>query len=154
MTIEATPPVATGSFNFDHLQIEGKTARFDMPMVCPGAYLDVLTAAEANAAYHEASAALSGARVRNIATGQAQADRRNADLDRNEDRELYPLHVVVGWGGIKHTDGAPVPWSVAECAKFIAALPDWIFDRLRLFAMRPERFVTTPPPAEELAGNS
>jgi len=154
MTTEAATPAPTGTFNFDHLQIEGKTARFDMPMVSPGAYLEVLTAAEANAAYHEASVALSGSRVRNVATGQAQADRRNADLDRNEDRELYPLHVVVGWGGIEDTGGNPVPWSTAECAKFLAALPDWVFDRLRIFAMRPERFVTTPPPADGLAENS
>jgi len=71
----------------------------------------------------------------------------DAEANRNDDRALFPLYVLVGWTGIEDDDGAEVPFSPEAAAEFCDQIPGYIFDRIRNFAATPERFV---PDGEEL----
>lgn len=73
--------------------------------------------------------------------------------DRDEDRDLYPGRVVVGWTGIVGEDGKPVPFSVADCTEFLAALPDDLFDEIRAFCTKASHFRESTFDVEEAAKN-
>lgn len=93
-------------------------------------------------------------------TGQAKGQRqRKLKIDaklmskmRSDDRELFPVHIIVGWKNMKDAKGKDVKFSVASCKDFITALPNWVFDGIRNFAADPENFVTVID-VEEKAGN-
>lgn len=82
-------------------------------------------------------------------TGQTDSVRRkklvvDADLmdkTRAHDKVLYPEFVISGWSGVQDADGNEVKFSIKVAKEFMAALPDWIFDRIRTFASDPENFV-------------
>ena len=139
----ATPPETNhvAEFDFGNLEIENKTAKFEMPMFRPsGAFLVVKPATPENGKFNAASLRMSGKRQRQIVSaGSLTSD--DANQDRSEDRLLYPRYVVVGWGGIFDKKGDPVKFDYENCKAFIKMLPKWIFDRLRIFCLRPERFL-------------
>lgn len=60
---------------------------------------------------------------------------------RDEDRELFPVHVLTGWSGVTDARGQPVEFSQSNCESFLDALPDWIFDDVRGFFSNPQSFV-------------
>lgn len=147
-------------FDYGYLNVEGKTARFDLPWISPDAYLEVrpvgMDGGE-NPAYQEAMVARSSNRQR-IASVSEKWITEQQRQQIEDDRDLYPRYVIVGWGGIKDRRGREVRFSVEACTAWMRALPLWIFRRLRVFCMRPESFVADAPeplpePAE-LAGNS
>ncbi len=78
-------------------------------------------------------------------TGQAlRANAINAGMiseNRDEDRELYPKYVVVGWEDMIDSKGRRVKFSAGSCKDFLAALPDWLFDNVRNFSGNPVNFV-------------
>ncbi len=148
------------TFDFSNLDISKATARFDMPWVSPGAFVIVKPATSENTKYNVASLRMGGKRQRQIvATGSLS--NAEAEEDRNEDRVLYPKYVAVGWGGVckKGTD-VQVPFTLPNSRAFFAKLPNWIFDRMRIFCMKPEQFLAaedvddlTEPNAVEIAEN-
>lgn len=77
--------------------------------------------------------------------------------NREHDRALYGKFVISGWEGIQTKDGEEAAFSPEVCKQFLAALPDWIFDDLRLFAVDPSNFLRDDEPDDEevetLAGN-
>jgi len=161
----ATPPPQEATNNvwtpdFSHLEISEATARFDMPWVSPGAYLTVRTAMPENEDYQAASLRMSGNRQQAIALA-GRLTNEDADEDRKEDRVLYPKYVVVGMGGVLNKKtGKEVPDTAENRRALVKALPRWIFDKLRLFCMRPERFLSPEdldeqrqPNAGVVAGN-
>lgn len=79
------------------------------------------------------------------------------DESRNEDRELYPKHVIVGWENVVDIDGAAVPFTAMDCEDFLMALPDWIFDDVRNQLADPTTFLDdgepTPGEVEDTAKN-
>ena len=60
---------------------------------------------------------------------------------REHDKTLYPENVIVGWKGVVDAEGNEVKFSVKVAKEYMAALPSWIFDRIRTFASEPENFV-------------
>jgi hypothetical protein len=84
----------------------------------------------------------------------------DAAQDRAEDRILYPKYIITGWGGIQDKKGKAVRFTPQNCKALVAVLPIFGFDRLRLFCMKPERFLdqgdvdemTSPDPVA-VAGN-
>ena len=63
--------------------------------------------------------------------------------NRSEDRELFALHVVEGWDEASMAavgGGEPVPFSKENCLDFLSALPDDIFDDLRVFCGKAGNF--------------
>lgn len=154
MTDSTTAAAPAADFDFSRLRIDNATARFDLPQVAPGAFLVVRPANEANRAFQSAALARSSKRQRmKTLTTDTTAD--DARLDRDDDRVTYPQHIVVGWGGVKNRRGEAVPFTVENVTAFLAALPNWIFDKVRLFCLRPENFLRdeTPGDVETVAGN-
>ncbi len=62
--------------------------------------------------------------------------------NRNHDRELYPEYVITGWSGVVDNHGNEAEFTKENCALFVSALPDWIFDDVRNFFANPESFIT------------
>lgn len=157
MTNDNTPAAGEPLFNFGRLQIEDATAKFALPWVAPGAFLVCRPANESNKPYQSAMLGLAGKRQRLTETALSGAMTvENARQDREDDRKLFPGLVVVNWGGITNTKGEAVSPTVDNIAAFLRALPNWIFDKLRVFCMRPENFVQpedVPPSAGTIAGN-
>lgn len=157
---------------FEHLSRLDPTKRthwMDLPMVSPGAAVELRFAGEGNAEYYSAMLARAGRRVRKAAKGaniatldQATLALSSLEENRAEDRELFPAHVLINWRGIATPDGQggwlAVEPSLENRRKFCAMLPTWIFDRIRNVAASPEKFVgedeTATPDPKELAGNS
>lgn len=87
--------------------------------------------------------------------------RQNLNTDlmkllREPDRRHYPGSVVVGWSTNKDANGDEVEYSDDECEQFLAALPDYLFDRLRYFVIEPKHFTDmgmSPEDEDDLAGN-
>jgi len=71
---------------------------------------------------------------------------------RDNDKALYPDHVIIGWRNLLDAKGKQVEFNADNATAFIAALPNWIFDGLRGFANDPESFVEGID-SEEKAGN-
>lgn len=73
---------------------------------------------------------------------------------RDEDRELYSQHVLVGWRDIVNGDKATVPFNTESALELMRKLPVYMFDRLRSFAGQPESFLQTGESLDpNLAGN-
>ena len=60
---------------------------------------------------------------------------------RDEDRDLYAKHIVIGWGGVVDVDSKTVELSPENCHDFLYAIPDESFDLLRDFAGDSQTFV-------------
>lgn len=147
-----TEPItqAAPDFDFSHLEVKNKTERFPLPWVSPGAALFIRVAGESNKQYNSAMLKMSSRRQRDIASKGALSP-EDARKDREEDLILYPKHVVEGWEGIKNTAGEDVEFSRANCKVLLSKLPAWVFDRLRIFAMKPENFIDD---VDELDGDA
>lgn len=151
--------VAVPTFDFAHLQIEHATARLDLPLVSPGAYLVCAPAMELNRGYRDGLLALAGARQRLVRVATGNRAKHDEDLEIEDDLKLFPRHVIRGWGGIvDRKTGEPVPFTPTNCEAFLRALPRWLFNRVRIFCLKPDNFVTAPdelPPGdtEKLVGN-
>ena len=83
------------------------------------------------------------------ATGVADGGRRKEividaammEETLEHDKALYPECVIVGWSGVIDSEGNKVKFSKKNVREFIEQLPDWIFNRVRTFATKPENFV-------------
>ena len=72
---------------------------------------------------------------------------------REDDRKVFPEYVITGWKDVTDANGKPVSYSKSECKACLKALPNHMFDQLRLFAGDPFNF-TGETNAEELGKNS
>jgi|GEM_PF-3263306 len=110
-------------------------------------------AGEINKPYFNALLRRSRKNMPRIKSGNIDADLVAAN--RQNDRELYANHVLVGWKGIKDTDGKNVPFTAADALDFLNQLPNFIFDEIRDFATEPRNFVKDEegPEVAEVAGN-
>lgn len=150
---------------FDHLkEYDPSSARawLDMPELGAEARLLLAPAGESNQGYFNALLKLTGKRVRQLASRQVSVG--DLKKNRDEDRKLFPRHVLVGWEKVETAEDRHrpaeekeyVPFSAEHAAELCAALPDHLFDRIRNFASTPEQFYPEdelPPDAEELAKN-
>lgn len=147
----ATKSNSVPDFDFSDLEIAGVLKEFSLPWFSAfddDACLVVESAGDTNAAYQEAMLAQSSNRQRAIAVSGPSL--KTNKEDRDEDRELYALYIVKGWRGVRDKEGKPVEFKREACRVFLAALPSWIFDKLRAFCLNPERFLKHAPgnPAE------
>ena len=88
--------------------------------------------------------------------GRKRATDALLELMREPDRDAYPGTIVYGWKTNLDANGKEVKYSDAACRDFLRALPDWLFDRIRLYCMDPQNFTEVPltdEDEEELAGN-
>ena len=125
-------------FGLKKYDIEGKTARYEMPML-DDAVLIVRPATEVNKEYFNKVIKRSHRHLKKIK--RTGADPKMLEDNRNVDRELYPLHVIADWHHVTDEGGNLVPFSIEECQAFVAEMPDWLFDDLREFASDIENFI-------------
>ncbi len=104
-------------------------------------YLMVKPATEGNKPFARAQLQRSNKRVR--AAGARGVTLENLAANRDDDRELYPRFIITGWGNVFDVDQKEVPFSVKDCVDFLEELPDWIFDKVRLFCVEPGNFAET-----------
>lgn len=145
--------------HFTNLDPTARTAWMELPMVAPGAAVELRFAGEGNPGYFNSMLARAGKRARKVQEiGGPLVTARMLSENRAEDRELFAVHVIVNWRGIRDKAGNAVECTPENREEFCQKLPAWIFDRIRDFAARPDRFTVVgdelPPNAEELAGNS
>lgn len=120
-------PDATAEFTFDG--IEGEPT------------LTVKPATEANRAFLDAVLLQSKKIARHLRGKGKKMSPEVLAASRDQDRELYPLHVVTGWPVPPvDVEGAPVPFSPEACAAFLRAVPDDMVDRLRSFCVNVDNF--------------
>lgn len=60
--------------------------------------------------------------------------------NRDQDRKLYPLHVITGWKNVCDAKKQDVTFSAEACAGFFEHLPDDIFDEVREHFANPQNF--------------
>ena len=101
--------------------------------------LKIKPATQSNSPYFNAILRKSKSKIGSIQSGNVNINM--LDENRNEDRKLFPKHVITGWEDVTDSSGKPVPFSFANCNDFVKALPDWIFDKIRNFAATSENFV-------------
>jgi hypothetical protein len=142
------------SNDFNHLralEVRDKTAKCVIYQVKGEPFLVVKPATEANKPYFNAVLRRTKRNVRAV-----QASAISAAIiaeNRDEDRELFPQHVIVGWGRVTDSSGQGVEFSEAACREFIEALPDWIFDEVRSFAGNSFNFTGDVIEVESKVGN-
>ena len=72
-------------------------------------------------------------------------DVETVERSRDEDRELFPLHVIEGWKDVYDANDKPVSYSVENCRDFLKVVADWIFDDVRNYCSDPTNFVDEEP---------
>lgn len=109
---------------------------------------------ESNKAYMNAMLRLSGATKGTRRANKQELQKNITSNMRNYDRQAYPGSVVYGWRNVVDASGEEVEFTVEAATSFLAALPDWIFDRVRVSAAAPETFLDQAEiDVEEKAGN-
>jgi len=152
--------------DLSRFNISRATSWLDMPELGKNARIRLKPATEANPPYQNAMLKLSGKRLRQMARTD-EITGEDAELNREDDRKLFPLHIVDGWEGI---DGEPstakpgelddkdfVVFTKKASTKLCSILPPHLFDRIRNHASTSERFYgdePAPPDPVELAKNS
>jgi hypothetical protein len=145
---------------FDHLKkldVRGCTAWMDLPEVSRDARLHMKPIGEFNEGYVNAMLKMSARRMRHaVKVDDLDLSKEENIQMRAEDRELYPLYVIIDWEGVLDDNGEPVECTEDARREFCEQLPNWIFDRVRTFAATPEKFLgkEAVPNAGELAKNS
>lgn len=118
----------TAEFHLHQITVNGKTP-----------VLIVAPATEANKPYFNALLKRAGKSARQVRAGAISSGM--IAENRDEDRDLYPKHVVKGWRDvIDGKTGEDVKFSAKECRAFLEALPDWLFDDCRNFCGNPANF--------------
>ena len=130
--------------NFTHLKALQVTADnvvdFELPELGPDAVLKLRSSNEGNSGYMNGLLRLTG-QSKGARRKKVKVDAKSMEDMREYDKELYPEHVIVGWGGVQDADGKPVKFSAEEAAMLLEQLPDYLFDELRAFANDPVNFV-------------
>ena len=124
------------------------TARFELPEVGEGAVLILAPASEGNKGLLNATLANSKKNGRSR-KGQTAATLK---ADRNSDRELYAKHVAKGWEKVNDESGDEVEFSFENVKDLFFALPDDVFDEIRIFALNVVNY-RDDIEVEEIAGN-
>lgn len=148
-------------FGLGNLEVnEGTTAEFEVPGIRTGGKrptLIVRPASEINRPYFSSALRKASKNVKRVQTHGIEVE--DVKAARDEDRRLFPMHVIVGWKDLCNANKVPVPFSKAACAQFVSQLPDWLFDELRNFCSDVSNFIQagdegpTAEAIEELAGN-
>ena len=137
------------------LDVAGKTAWMTLDDLEGNPRICLRFAGQSNHGYYNAMLKRAGARSRKVLAGKVDVQMILDNQD--DDRELFPVHVITGWDGILDDKGKEVKFSRKECADFCDQLPDWVFEKILNFAKSPERYLEDgdelAPDAEELAGN-
>jgi hypothetical protein len=113
--------------------------------------LVVRPATDANKPYFNALLKRSGRNMRQVQSGKITAGL--IEDNREEDKVLFPKHVVVGWKDMLDEKGKEIPFTEADCQDFVESLPNWLFDDICQFAKNPQNFLNTASVDVQATGN-
>jgi hypothetical protein len=140
--------------DFSHLKkldITDRTADYLLHQIAGESVLVLKPAAEVNKPYFNAVLRKSRKNMRAVRSGVV--NQAMIAENREQDRELFPKYVVVGWKNVRDSKGEIVEFNKENCDDFLRALPDWLFDEIRNFAADITNFVGDQPDVEDMAGN-
>jgi len=126
--------------DFSHVsrqKVEGKLRWFSIPCVAPKARV------QGRCAHQSSNLPLSAAQLRASATSYPKPDEKDWEAiarDRSRSFDLFAEHVLVGWEGVVDAKGEPVAFSTATAAGLLRALPEIVFQDLRVFFILPRNF--------------
>lgn len=131
--------------DFSHLEALDvsmeQTAEYSVHEITLEGLVPVLTlkpATDANKPYYNAKLKRATKNQRIVSGGQVTVSL--LDESREEDRELYVKYIVAGWRNVRDASGKEVPFNKKNCADFIGALSNWIFDGVTQFASTSSNF--------------
>lgn len=134
--------------NFSHLKpmelTKDVTARYTIHQITVNGKTPTLIlkpAAQVNAPYFNELLKSASKNAKAISAGQVSTSM--IDENREQDRLLFPKHVIVDWEDMLDADGTELAFSEKDCKEFLEALPNHIWDGLRNYATAPENFVET-----------
>lgn len=147
------------TISFDNLRkFDIGTDPVDYPLYQISAWdavLQLRPAGEKNKAYHNALLKRNAKLSRRFRAGKIT--RAMLKENREHDKVLYAQFVIAGWTGVLDDEGNEAAFSVESCRKFLDALPSWIFEEVRFFALDPTNFLADDEPDEDdvdgLSGN-
>jgi len=115
---------------------EASLVKYELSQLEGDMCLTLAPATDANKAYLNAvlkrSKMLSRGKVNNV----------TADMiieNRNNDKKLYAEHIIKEWN-VVDVNGAEVEFNKENVSAFLDALPNYIFDEIRIFAANPVNF--------------
>lgn len=85
------------------------------------------------------AAAKGGGRRRNKALTEGAVKKA-----RDEDRVAISKHCAKSWENVVDAKGVPVEFSQEEVLGFLKAIPDWMFDDLRVWLTDPTNWIPAP----------
>ncbi len=142
--------MTTDFSHLDQLQVtKENTAEYEMYEIDTAPVLIVRCIADNN----EYQSAIRGKREeitrklrkeRKVKRARARVSDRIFELLRGPDRATYPGTVVIGWKTNKDANGKEVKYSDEACTDFLKALPDWLFDGVRIFCLDANNFTDVP----------
>lgn len=139
--------------NFSHLKnldVTNKTAEYPIVQIAGEPTLILKPATEVNKPYF--NSVLRRSR-RTMQAAKSGFSAKMINENREEDRSLYPKHVVEDWKDVVDNKGKSVKFTPQVCEEFLTALPDWIFDDIRAFCGESANFTGEPIDIEEKLGN-
>lgn len=143
------------TFDFSHLKRydpRGRKAWLTLPLESHPDHpelgaprLQMRHAGRTNTAYAQAVAKRNASK-----TQQGRATRALDAMADNlaTDRALFPKYVICGWEAVFDATGRPASFSESACASFLEQLPDWIVERVSIFAANPANFIDDEMPDE------
>lgn len=108
-----------------------KSVEYVFPELDGEVTLMVTSASESNKPYFNALLKRARRTSKIVQAGSITAN--VVSNNRNEDRELYALHIIKGWKNVLDATGKQVIFNQQNCLDFLKAIPDYIFDELRAF---------------------
>lgn len=131
-------PTKSVKYSITDIEMGGKTP-----------YLMVKPATQTNKPYTKAQLKSSNQRIQRQAAKGISLE--GLEANREDDKAHYPKFIITGWGNVFDDEGNDVPFTVENCAEFLEALPDWVFDGVRAFCSVPTNFADEAD--EEDVGN-
>ena len=129
----------------------GDTAPFTFYDVVGEPVLHLSPANESNKPYFNALLKRSRKNQRRLQKNNFTAE--VIEENREDDRVLYPRFIIKVWDKVVDADGNPAEFNHENVCAFLAALPNWLFDQARTFAVENSNFVEDLVDVEEVAGN-
>ena len=101
--------------------------------------LFVKTASVENAALKKALVRKAG-KAAQMALARGKLPPDFIEENREEKRELFAKHVIVGWKDMYDAQGNEVVHSLANARELVQSLPSWMFDELTAFCENVDNF--------------
>lgn len=130
------------------LEIPNEAKPYSMDISGEDAILHLLPAAESNKPYWNAVLRYSNDKLRG-GKKKVVVDAASVEKNRKIDKELLARHCLVGWAGIKDTDGKDVPFTKENGLEFLMALPGHMFDPIKAWAADKDNYITAPDASDD-----